>query len=50
VKQPIDLEIEAPATHFLKHVSKALDDIHGEYRKLKKDLLSDYSISFSLFP
>jgi hypothetical protein len=48
VKKPIDLEIEAPATDFIVDVSKVLDDIHDDYRKFKKELLSDYDVHYSM--
>jgi hypothetical protein len=48
VKKPIDLEIEAPATDFMVDVSKVLDDIHDDYRKFKKELLSDYDVHYSM--
>lgn len=48
MNKPIDLEIEAPSADFIQDVTKTLNGIHDEYLKFKKELRSDYNISYSM--
>ena len=48
VNKPIELEIEAPSADFMQDVTQVLNDIHSEYLNFKKELLSDYQISYSM--
>jgi len=48
VRPPINLEIEAPSTDFMQDITKTLNDIRDDYVKFKKELESDYHISYSM--
>lgn len=48
MNKPIELEIEAPSADFMQDVTKVLNDIHSEYLTFKKELRSDYQISYSM--
>ena len=48
INKPIDLEIEALSTDFMQDITKILNDIHDEYLGFKKELRSDYNISYSM--
>ena len=46
--KPIDLEVEAPSLDFMQDITKVLNDIHDEYRALKKKLRRDYDLEYSM--
>ena len=48
MRPPINLEIEAPSTDFMQDITKTLNDIRDDYVKFKKELESDYHISYSM--
>src|SRR6266702_6907639 len=48
VFKPIDLDIEAPSTDFMRDVSQVLNDLDNEYRGFKKALLRDYNFQYAM--